>query len=139
MPGLNAKYANDWFFGLPISDNGDRYRTAAAKIQIGPIDIGINLFTGDPGKSGDDRNINRLLGGSNGQYERNANGDNPDEFRAGVGYIGIGPFRFGNDRESRRHNIQNLLIHNKIGSPWFKILDVPNKFYFQFGGGGGLW
>ncbi len=135
VPDLNVKYANDWFFGLPISDNGDRNRTAAAKIQIGSLDIGINLFTGDPGRDGDKEMVDGNL-----TYVYNPDTDkDPDEYRAGVGYIGLFGFRFGNDRESRRHNIQNLMIHKNIGSPYFKVLVRPNKWYFQFGGGGGIW
>jgi hypothetical protein len=70
----------------------------------------------------------------------NYSGNDPDEYRVGIGYIGIGPFRFGNDRESRRHRVQNQLVHDKIGSPRFTIINRPNRFYFQFGSGGGyLW
>ena len=145
VPGLNIKYENDMSFGLPFGDGGDRYRTAAAKIQVGPIHVGINLFTGDPGLNREDRMVNRSAGGKGGLYVKNPNtGADPDEYRAGVGYIGIGPFRFGTDTESRRHRIQNELVHDKLlhndPSPWFKVLDKPDKFYFQFGNGGGfLW
>ncbi|MFH1005242.1 MAG: polymorphic toxin type 23 domain-containing protein [Bacteroidota bacterium] len=139
IPGLNVKYENDMSFGLPFGDGGDRYRTAALKIQVGPVHVGMNLFTGDPGLKNDDR-ITQSRNGKK-YYIKNPNtGADPDEYRAGVGYIGIGPFRFGTDTENRRHNIQNVLIHDKIGSPRFSIVDRPNKFYFQFGSGGGfLW
>lgn len=95
-----------------MGDNGDRYRTAALKLQLGPIDVGFNLFTGDPGL--DERNVDYTQGGKGGQYMVGQGGEDPDEFRFGVGYIGIGPLRFGNDKESRRHNIQNVLIHDKV-------------------------
>lgn len=139
LPGLNIKYANDWFFGLPLGDNGDRYRTATAKIQIGPLDIGINLFTGDPGLNEVDRQKQMINGNLTYVYNPNTD-DNPDEFRFGVGYIGIGGFRLGNDTEARRNKIQNEIIHKHVSkSPYFKKLDKPNKWYFGYFGGGSLW
>jgi RHS repeat-associated protein len=133
VPGLNIKYANDYFFGLPLGDNGDRYRTAAAKIQIGNIHIGINLFTGDPGGTSIDDRRTEIINGNLTYIPNSSNSANPDEYRAGVGYIQIGPFRFGNDKESRRDMIQNRWIHSNFGFPFFKVLDIPNKWYFQFG------
>jgi len=60
-PLVNVKYENDYMFGLekiipfvPKADNGDRYRTAAARITVGPLKAQLNLFTGDPGL-GEDR------------------------------------------------------------------------------------
>jgi len=148
VPGLNLKYENDWFFGMPLGDGGDRYRTAAAKIQIGPFDVGINLFTGDPGLSSVDREYPIDPVTRKKTYIKNIKGDDPDKYRAGIGYIGLGPFRFGNDKERKRHKIQNDLIHDKVmggwlgdPSPHFRVLETrKNKRYFQFGTGGGyLW
>ncbi|GIV26479.1 MAG: hypothetical protein KatS3mg027_0293 [Bacteroidia bacterium] len=137
IPGFNIKYTNDMSFGLPFGDGGDRYRTAAFRIQIGAVSIGINLFTGDPGLK--DRAIEIRSDGYK-YYIKNLDGKDPDKYRAGVAYIGIGPFKFGKDSEKIRHNIQNVLVHDKIGSPRFTILDRKEKFYFQFGSGGGfLW
>ena len=101
--------------------------------------LGINLFTGDPGLDEKDRTEMSINGKS--YYVKNPKtGKNPDEYRAGVGYIGIGPFRFGSDTENTRHKIQNKLVHDNIGSPRFLEINRPNKFYFQFGNGGGfLW
>ncbi|MFP5471081.1 MAG: FG-GAP-like repeat-containing protein [Bacteroidia bacterium] len=138
IPGLNIKYENDYSFGSPFSDGGDGHRTAALKVQIGPVHIGFNLFTGDPGLN--DRETERRSDGFDYYVKNPRTGNDPDEFRAGVGYVGIGPFRFGTDTEDRRHKIQNVLIHDRIGSPRFTILNRRNKFYFQFGSGGGyLW
>jgi hypothetical protein len=78
------------------------------------------------------------LGNEFGQYIKNRLGDDPDEYRAGIGYVGIGPLRFGNDTEKRRDFIQNG-IHDKTGVPHFKYIDRSNKWYIQFWGGGGLW
>jgi hypothetical protein len=126
-------------FFLPFGDGGDRYRTAAMKIQIGPVYVGFNLFTGDPGLDSKERKREYRSDGHY-YYIKNSKGDDPDEYRAGVGYIGIGPLRFGTDSEKLRHIIQNQLIHDKLGVPRFSIIDRPNKFYLQFGSGGGfLW
>jgi RHS repeat-associated protein len=136
-PYINAKYANDWQPGLPLGDNGDRYRTAALKLTFGGLSVGFNLFTGDPGLK--NRKIDDNLGGLYGQYVKNDFGNDPDEYRSGIGYIGIGPIRIGNDSEKRRDLIQNRIIHDKVGSPHFKVLNRPNKFYFGFFGNGNLW
>ncbi len=99
VPGVNAKYENDWFFDMPIGDGGDRYRTTGVKLQVGPLSAGINLFTGDPGLV--DREIDRTQGGKGGLYIRNPRtGADPDRYRAGIGYIGLGPIRYGNDKEN---------------------------------------
>ncbi len=129
-PGFNIKTEND-FFG----DKGDKYRTGAGKIQIGMIHVGANMFTGEPNRTG------RV--GSTQVIEGNEtyvpfNGYNPDEYRTGALYIRIGPFSLGNDSENTRHKIQNLIIHRKItGTPFFKKLNSPDKFFFQFGTFGG--
>jgi opacity protein-like surface antigen len=144
VPGLNIKYYNDWFFDSPLGDGGDRYRTGAGQITKGPIKIGYYMFTGDPGLDKNDRIKDMNQGGKGGLYLTGKNGENPDEFRAGVSYIGIGPFRFGKDRERTRHELQNVLIHDKLlaknPSPWFRPLwDRPDKWYWGFFGGGMLW
>lgn len=138
VPGMNIKYENDGAIGF-LGDDGDRFRTGAGKIQLGGISVGMNFFTGDPGKK-----LNREdpIDPATGKptYVKNAYGNDPDKYRAGVGYIGIGPFRFGNDTEKRRNKVQNQLIHDHSGDPHFKVLDRPNKSYFQFGTQGGfLW
>ena len=138
VPGKNLKYANDWMFDTKLGDNGDRYRTAALKAQIGPLDIGFNLFTGDPGLDDDDREhpIDPETGKQT--YTKNIKGNDPDQYRSGVGYIGLFGFRFGNDTEARRDKIQNKIVHENFNSPYFKVMNRPNKFYFQTGGYG-LW
>ena len=101
------------------------------------------MFTGDPGLKEGNREKDPI-GGKGGQYKKNRFGNDPDEFRAGVAYIGIGPFRFGSDRESTRHELQNVLIHDKLlaknPSPWFRPMwERPDKWYWGFFGGGLLW
>jgi RHS repeat-associated protein len=133
LPLLNVKYHNDWFFDLPNGDSGDRWRTAAFRLDVLGIEIGVNMQTGDPGRKNNDRSRYR---DENGQeyYQINENGSDPDKYRMGVGYIGIGGLiRFGNDKESRRDYIQNQVVHNATGDPYFNVINQPNRNYFQFG------
>jgi RHS repeat-associated protein len=155
-PYVNLKYENDMMFGfklpgVPEADGGDRYRSAAARFKMGPFQVGLNLFTGDPGL--DDRNITSTSkkGGKYGLYEKTINGDDPDRFRAGVVYFGFGPLRIGRNTEGIRDFIQNRLIHDQVSkSPYFRRLDglpyddpyyTPNKWYWYLGTGTGntLW
>jgi RHS repeat-associated protein len=144
-------YENDYMFnicqdilGFPKADNGDRYRTAAAKIRFGITSIGLNIFTGDPGLNHDDRRT--YIDSSNGRetYTIGANGEDPDAYRAGVLYFGIGPIRLGYNSEGIRNFFQNRLAHDWLcskDSPYFKMLDRPGNFYFHFGTntGNSLW
>ena len=155
-PFFNVKYENDYMFdlgqyfpGVPSADNGDRYRTAAARIKAGPLTVGVNLFTGDPGRTWDERNPEPMDYPEYDIYQRmtytlNESGDDPDKYRAGVFYVGIGPFRFGKNSEQIRHTYQNRFAHDflmKGDSPYFKVLDIKPKWYYYFGSGTGntLW
>lgn len=142
-PGLNIKYANDWFFdleipGIPKADGGDRFRTGAGKLQIGPIHVGFNIFTGDPGLNKEDRDY-KYINGVKTYVE--TNGNNPNKYRAGLGYVRFGPFSFGRDNENIRSYIQNDIIHSRTGDYYFdKLKGWPDRSYFQFGWGlGRLW
>ncbi|MBC8053488.1 MAG: VCBS repeat-containing protein [Sphingobacteriaceae bacterium] len=151
IPGYNLKYENDWqpavfnklSLGLiPTPDGGDRSRTAALKLQAGPFSAGFNLFTGDPGLNDADRRTQRINGRDT--YVKNpSTGDDPDKYRAGVGYVGFGPFRIGVNSEGIRHQIQNRITHDGLQggrTPWFRVLSIRPKFYFNFGfGGSSLW
>lgn len=145
-------YENDYMFhlgdrilGVFASDNGDRYRSAAAKIRIGPfIQIGVNLFTGDPGVSHNHRNVYYDRETQKWTYGTGRDGENPDEYRAGVFYIGFGPFRMGGNSEEIRNLFQNRFAHDFLcqgDSPYFKALNRPPQTYFYFGTGTGntLW
>ncbi len=120
-------------------DGGDRFRTSHQRINLVGISIGNSIFTGDPGPSGE-REIDRSSG-PYGTYtgKNNPYGD-PDKYRHGLLYVGIGPIKIGYDSESIRNFIQNG-FHDKIGSPRFRNLcGTPeyeamggDKFYFQFG------
>lgn len=160
-PYWSIIYENDYMFHIGdyllfdfAADGGDRYRSAAARIRIGLFQIGVNLYTGDPGVDSKDRRTffdpdtestyyNEEMGGRE-TYTIGANGENPDEFRAGVFYVGYGPFKVGVNSEQVRNTFQNRFAHDylcKGDSPYFKVLDRPSEFYFYFGTGTGnsLW
>ena len=148
-------HIGDYILGGFAADNGDRYRSAAAKIRIGPLfHVGVNLFTGDPGV---DHSVRRTYfdpdvesryydqeKGGRETYTIGKNGENPDEFRAGVFYVGFGPVRLGGNSEEIRDVFQNHFAHDflcKGDSPYFKVLDRAPQVYFYFGTGTGntLW
>ncbi|MDR2909922.1 MAG: hypothetical protein LBV47_00940, partial [Bacteroidales bacterium] len=142
-PFINMKYENDMkpeglrkYVPFVPKGDGDRYRTAAAQINVGPLGIGINLITGDAGL---DRE--KYLDGKN--YI--ANGEyNPDQYRMGVFYFRAGPFRFGRNSENVRHVFQNRFAHDFMTggeTKWFRVLDLKPRWWWQFGysGGGTLW
>jgi len=156
IPGFNYQYENDYLFnlsmpGVPKADGGDRYRTAAAKINIGIISFSTSLFTGDPGLRSEDRE-KRIINGRE-AYVRNEFGDDPDKYRSGIFYIGVGPFRIGRNSEQIRHVFQNVVAHDWImflnPSPYFIRLDKNKndpryrraRWYWGFntGTGNSLW
>ena len=140
-PFVNIKYENDYMFGagkyfpgVPAADGGDRYRTAAARLKVGPFSVGVNLFTGDPGLDGLDRET-KLINGRE-HYVENIYGDNPDKYRAGIFYVGVGPFKFGRNSERIRNTFQNRFAHDYIThgeSPYFLWLDRDPEWYFYLG------
>ena len=148
---VSASYENDYMFnigkylfGIPPADNGDRYRTAAAKVRFAFLSIGCNIFTGDPGHERDSRCT--FLDPDSGKltYTLNGDGDDPDQYRAGILYMGIGPIKIGVNSEKIRHCFQNRFAHDLLcrgDSPYFKVLDRPTKSYIYFGSetGGTLW
>jgi hypothetical protein len=146
-PLVNLKYENDMMFGfklpgVPEADGGDRYRTAAARLKVGSFQVGLNLFTGDPGLDGRDRVKNMDEGGPYGLYEVSKKGDNPNKYRAGVVYFGYGPFKFGRNSEANRNFIQNKVIHDNVSkSPHFLVIDRSPSWFWYFGTGTGntLW
>lgn len=139
-----ATYENDYMFHLdkyiplvPAADNGDRYRSAAARIRFGLFSIGVNIYTGDSGvKSEDRRTFNDPDRDGRETYTISAKGDDPDSYRAGVFYVGVGPFKVGVNNERVRDIFQNKFAHDFLcqgDSPYFKVLDRPNQGYFYFG------
>ena len=140
----NFTYENDYMFNIgkyipfvPSADNGDRYRSASARFRCAFFSMGVNIFTGDPGVDHDVRQVfNDPERGGRETYTISANGDNPDEYRAGYWYAGVGPIKIGWNSEGVRDFIQNKFAHDwlcKKDSPYFKVLDRPGSLYFYFG------
>lgn len=134
-------YENDCkHFHMPwvpqCEESEDRYRTAAVRYQFGPSSLGLNMCTGN--KSA------QFLDDDEIYYEAGTTDDgivyDPDKYRAGVLYIGIGPFRIGRNSEEIRDFFQNRL-HKLIGDHLFKKLDNDPEWYWFFGSGSGntLW
>lgn len=150
-PFINAKYENDYMFGMgkyfpgvPAADDGDRYRSAAARLKFGELSFGVNLFTGDPGGGRDGRPRKTFSDPENNgwdTYVMNEYGDDPDKYRAGVFYVGLGSIKIGWNSESIRNHFQNEMIHKPGGFPYFKVLNIEPRFYFYFGTstGNSLW
>ena len=149
VPGAGLSYENDYFFRLvnklhlpiPASDGGDRYRTASLSLQVGFFEAGFNMFTGDPGLLGSNRKTffdpsvhNRET------YMENDQGDDPNKYRAGIAYISFMGVQVGRDSEKIRNVVQNKFAHDLLmggKSPYFKVLDIKPKWYFQFNTGTG--
>ena len=140
----NFTYENDYMFNIgkyipfvPSADNGDRYRSAAVRFRCAFFSVGVNIFTGDPGVDHDVRRIfNDPERDGRETYTISANGDNPDEYRAGYWYAGAGPFKIGWNSEGVRDFVQNKFAHDWLcqkDSPYFKVLDRPGGLYFYFG------
>lgn len=134
------------FLGVDVSndlwgDGGDRFRTSHVRINLGIFRVGNTLFTGDPGL--DDRNVKNINGHPT--YVKGPYGEDPDKYRNGILYFGVGPIEIGWDSEAIRNRIQNLWVHQNLNppSPFFRDLRGTDeydgdRFYFQFGWGG-LW
>ena len=130
---------------VPAADNGDRYRTAAARLRVAVVSVGVNIFTGDPGLDHDSRRtFEDPAANGRDTYTISANGDDPDRYRAGLFYVGLGPFKVGANSEQIRNLFQNRFAHDflcKKDTPYFKVLDRSGQAYFYFGTetGGTLW
>lgn len=142
-PAFNIQYENDWHpkeiidFIDPAGvhpahggDGGDRHYTAAGQVNFAALSFGFKLATGDPGLNFADRSIVR--GGPYGTYSKSQMGTDPDQYRLGLIYGSAFGFHFGINSEHFRHGIQNLLIHDRIGSPRFRFVPYEPRYYFGF-------
>lgn len=149
-PFNNIKYENDYqpdllnklAIGFDLNDGGDRYRSAALQINSGPLSIGFNLFTGDPGLRSKDRDSQPGTGIHAGKDVYS--GGNANDYRSGIAYFGFGSFRIGTNNEKNRHIIQNRFAHDFLQggkAKHFQVLNRKNKFHWYFGSGfgSGLW
>ena len=128
--GWSAAYENDWMFGVPISDGGDRFRTTGVRIAKGDFSVGLNLFTGDPGLKFD----NRTRKGENketgfwGTYE-----EITKQYRLGAIYGGYRGYRAGWNSEGIRNVFQNNFAHGKgYTHPLFEVLKIKGASYINY-------
>jgi hypothetical protein len=145
IPLGSVSYENDWLFGLtmhgvPRSDNGDRWRTAAVAINTGLLSLNLNIFTGDPGLDSYQRRKNIDYIDNHWTYT----GRTADKYRAGVLSIGVGPFRIGRNSEKIREVFQNRFAHDILtggDAKWFRVLPISSSGFWSFGTGTGgtLW
>lgn len=130
-----VSYEND---GAPfpswthLNDTYDRYRSAAASINLGGYaDLKTLLYTGSAESS--TGTVNRGIAPYNkdGYYI----GGDVDKYRLGVLSFGskyIGPARIGINSEFVRHAFQNVLAHTWLSpQPMFKILSNSINFYYM--------
>jgi RHS repeat-associated protein len=139
-PINQVSYENDWMFGIPGPDGGDRWRTAAIQMNFGPFSINLNMFTGDPGLIQEDR-IFDMIDGHNTYIRETA-----DDYRAGVLSFGFGLWRIGRNSEQIRKVFQNRFAHDFLTggkARWFRVMkeEFPASWYWSFGTGTGgtLW
>ena len=146
-PFTNVSYENDNLFGLGKvlgkynADNGDRWRSAAVKINAGPLNIGLNMFTGDPGLDWKKRQENTTT--IDGHITYIGETANDEKLRAGVLYLGFGSVKIGRNSEQIRKVFQNRFAHDFLtggDAKWFQVLPIPPSWFFYFGTGGStLW
>ena len=145
VPGLNGNYYNDYIhedkfkFWRKIApdhivtrgdDKQDRWRTAAAHFQVGPLSFGTKIITGDPGPYGFrteyEVNGQKYYGPSeDGVYD-------PSKYSEGIVYVGIGPFRIGRNSEANRQYWQNKYAHKPLGIPYFPKVPGKSKRWYWF-------
>ena len=103
----------------PKGHNHDKFRTAAVKIDIGDINFGLYIFTGES------KNGHKEDKGPNGTFKEEG-----EKYRLGVLYLGYGNYRVGyNSERYIRGAIQNT-FHDWNNYPHFKVLNYyPDQFY----------
>jgi hypothetical protein len=135
-PILNLQVENDAngqdIFPFPFMPNhvaSDKFLSGQVKLRFGMAELGLTLFTGEPDKE------EVLYGDGYGPYGTYGLGiTDPNEYRAGVLYLKVGPFKFGPNNEGIRDYFQNGLHDTKkIHTPRFLKLDRPNKWLWQIG------
>jgi len=79
---INYTFDNDvkkigpsWL-SVPLGDNGDRFRSAGNVLKLGEYEVGLLMFTGDPGLDGESRFKPPYEGSKHGGYSTNEAGDN---------------------------------------------------------------
>jgi RHS repeat-associated protein len=128
--GWSAQYENDYMFKLPIADGGDRFRTAGVRVAKGDFSVGLNLFTGDPGKLAKNREVK----GENPDTKfRGTYIENSNRYRLGALYGGYQGYRAGWNSEGIRHVFQNQFAHRRgFLYPLFEVLKSKGAPYFNY-------
>ncbi|MGE5382716.1 MAG: polymorphic toxin type 23 domain-containing protein [Omnitrophica WOR_2 bacterium] len=127
-------YENDWMFGMPGPDGGDRYRTAAFNIKYGKFGLGSNMFTGNPNEEGDLDMANRsniVMEVEGKPLREYYNGGTANKYRLGTLYLSYENYKIGSNSENFRHVFQNRVAHDLFTScaaKWYERLG--NIFYF---------
>lgn len=112
---------------MKFGNQGDRFRTAAVQINFGRLNIGLNMFTGDPSSS-----ISKEDGGYLNEVWKDGSAD---EYRLGALSVGYGGYRAGWNNEGIRHLFQNRFAHSEHRILGRKFLH--NQTYFRNLGGRG--
>jgi RHS repeat-associated protein len=112
---------------MPDHTSSDKFLTGQVKLRLGMAELGLTLFTGDPGPNRASRNFDPETG----EYLKGMNGEDPDEFRAGILYIGFGPIKLGINSEGIRDNTQNWLHRNVTHDPTFRTLPRRPRFFWE--------
>ncbi len=128
----NIRYENDFIenplkgIGKYLSDDHDRFRTAALQLSYKNYSINVKFFTGEP-----DRN-NVIQNGiaKHGVY----NNPEADKYRLGSISLGYKGYQIAHHNEKIRHLGQNKIVHDNVGAPWFRRLpgSFPAQTYFQY-------
>ena len=134
--GHELMYENDFMFGVPIADNGDKFRSAGIRYSHGDLTFGVNIFTGDPdAKISGSPNPRPFVTTDGKDIYKTDYGSSPDKFRLGAFYGGKGGYRFGWTSETIRHIIQNRIAHDFLTggkAKWFRVLDGKSMPYINF-------
>lgn len=128
--GWSVAYENDWMFGVPISDGGDRFRTTGVRIAKGDFSIGLNLFTGDPGLKFENREMKGVNDqtGFQGTYV-----EKTSQYRLGALYGGYRGYRTGWNSEGIRKVFQNNFAHGRgYTHPLFEVLKINGTPYINY-------
>jgi len=135
IPGLvTAEFENDANMhnvfnlpGMPEHEHSDKYLTAQFRLNFLGLQTGMILFTGSPEGA--------MRDPVTGEYIDNPNIDGKsdvDDYRAGILYCAIGPFKFGINSEKIRNATQNFL-HRIKGWETFKVMPIPDRAFWEFG------
>jgi hypothetical protein len=135
----HARTTDTLVHGTRSAPDGERYRTASAKIKWGPLwEVGTQMITGDAGP--DRKFYTKKDENGNIIYIPNP-GYNLNSHRMGIFYFRAGPISIGRNSEEIRHIFQNRFAHDFMTggeTKWFEVLSLKPRWFWQFGGSG-LW